>query len=174
VPNEDVVVMPVGEPRKRRRGGKLTAGRRGEPKELIRGNGGSWKKLAAACRKVQRHAAVVWRKRKLFQRTGTQEICGRTKELAIAGIRTTHCAQLVRRKGSCHEGTSVEQGRRKTQTKNKFERGTWKSRTPRRRKRAKKQGIIRTRKRNQKELRPEKTGNVIQTFGKITGIKFAE
>jgi predicted HAD superfamily phosphohydrolase len=34
VPNEDVAVMPVGEPRKRRRVWKSTARRRGEPKEL--------------------------------------------------------------------------------------------------------------------------------------------
>jgi hypothetical protein len=60
VPNEDVAVMTVGEQRKRRRGRKSNAGRRGEPKELIRGNGGSRKKLAGACRKVHRHAAVIW------------------------------------------------------------------------------------------------------------------
>jgi hypothetical protein len=51
VPNEDVAVMPVGEPRKRRRGRKLIAERRGEPKELNRGNHGSRRKLAAACRR---------------------------------------------------------------------------------------------------------------------------
>jgi hypothetical protein len=92
VPNKDVAVMPVGEPRKRRRGRKLIAERCGEPKELNRGNHGSWRKLADTCRKMPRHAAVVWRKRKLFWRTATQEIYGRRKELAIAEIRTTHCA----------------------------------------------------------------------------------
>jgi hypothetical protein len=51
--------------------------------------------LAAACRKVFRHAAVVWRKGKLFRRTGTQEICGLHKELAIAGMRTTGSARLA-------------------------------------------------------------------------------
>jgi hypothetical protein len=110
VSNEDVTVMPVRKPRKRCRVRKSTAGRRGEPKELNRENHGSRKMLAAACRKVSRHAAVIWRKRKLFQRTGTQEICGWCKELTIAGIRTTHCAQVVRRKGRSHEGMSVEQG----------------------------------------------------------------
>jgi hypothetical protein len=89
VPSEDVAVMPVKGLKKRRRGRKSTAGRRGEPKELNRGNCRSRKKLAAACRKVSRHAGMVWRKRKLFRRTGTQEICGRRKELAIAGIRRT-------------------------------------------------------------------------------------
>jgi hypothetical protein len=34
VPIEDVAVMSVGEPRKRRRLGKSTAGRRGEPMEM--------------------------------------------------------------------------------------------------------------------------------------------
>jgi hypothetical protein len=43
---EDVAVMPVEEPRKQRRGRKLTAGRRGEPKELTRRNCGSRRKLA--------------------------------------------------------------------------------------------------------------------------------
>jgi hypothetical protein len=52
VPNEDVAVMPVKGLKKRRREQKSTAGRRGEPKKLNRGNFGSRKKLAAACRKV--------------------------------------------------------------------------------------------------------------------------
>jgi HD-GYP domain-containing protein (c-di-GMP phosphodiesterase class II) len=37
VPTEDVALMPVGEPRKRRRVRKLAAGRRGEPKQGTRG-----------------------------------------------------------------------------------------------------------------------------------------
>jgi hypothetical protein len=60
IPNEHIAVMPVAEPRKRRRGRKSTAGRRGEPKERIRGICGSRRKLAAAYRKVSRHAALVW------------------------------------------------------------------------------------------------------------------
>jgi hypothetical protein len=59
VPSEDVVMKPVKGLKKRRRGRKCTAGRRGEPKELNRGNCGSLKKLAAACRKVSRHATVA-------------------------------------------------------------------------------------------------------------------
>jgi hypothetical protein len=58
--SEDVVVRPVKGLKKRHRGRKLTAGRRGETKKLTRGNCGSRRKLAAACRKVSRHAAVVW------------------------------------------------------------------------------------------------------------------
>jgi hypothetical protein len=43
-------------PSKRHRGRNLAAGRRGEPKELTRGDCGSRRKLAAACRKVSRRA----------------------------------------------------------------------------------------------------------------------
>jgi hypothetical protein len=200
--------MPVQGLKKRHRGRKSTAERRGEQKKgtrgyyesrgkvtvagkrtscharvawckrnLMRRHGNqeyceSWR-IFSACRKVFCHAAVVWRKRKLFRRTGTQEIYGRRKELAIAGIRTTHCAQVVRRKVRSHEGTSIEQGRRKYQTKNKFARGTSKSRTHRRRQRATQQGNNRTRKRNPKK-HSKRTGTVIQTFGKTMGLKFSE
>jgi hypothetical protein len=60
VPSEDVVVRPVKGLKKRCRGRKSTAGRRGEPKELTRGNYGFWRKLAVACRKnVSFHATVA-------------------------------------------------------------------------------------------------------------------
>jgi hypothetical protein len=55
VPSVDVAVMPVKGLEKRRRELKSTAGRRGEPKKLNRGNCGSRKKFAVACRKVSRH-----------------------------------------------------------------------------------------------------------------------
>jgi hypothetical protein len=87
------------------------------------------KKLAAACRKVSRRAEVAWLKRNLFRRSGIQENFGRRKELAIAGIRMTQCAQLVLRKGRSHKGTSIEEERRKNQIRNKFARGTQKGRT---------------------------------------------
>jgi hypothetical protein len=38
VPNEDAVLTPVKGQKKRHRGRHLTAGRRGEPKELTRGD----------------------------------------------------------------------------------------------------------------------------------------
>jgi hypothetical protein len=84
VPSEEVAVMSVGEPRKRRTVGKSTAGRREEPKERIRGNCGSRRKLAAACRKVSRHARVTLGKRKLFRTSGTQENYGPSKDLTAA------------------------------------------------------------------------------------------
>jgi hypothetical protein len=63
VPMKDAVVKPVGGRKKRQRGRHISAGRLGKPKELTRGDCGSRGKLAAACRKVSRCAAVAWRKR---------------------------------------------------------------------------------------------------------------
>jgi hypothetical protein len=66
VPRENAIVKSVKGRKKRRRGRKSTAGRRGEPKKLTRGNCGSRRKLAVACRKVSRHATVSWRKGNSF------------------------------------------------------------------------------------------------------------
>jgi hypothetical protein len=60
-----------------------------------RGNSGSRRKSAAACRKVSRRAKVAWRKRKLVRRIGTQENCGPRKEFSSAGIRMTHSAKVA-------------------------------------------------------------------------------
>jgi hypothetical protein len=76
VPKEDAAVMPVKGLRKQRRGRKQAAGRREEPKELNRGICGSREKLAAACRKVSRHATVAWRKRNILRKSWTQRSCG--------------------------------------------------------------------------------------------------
>jgi hypothetical protein len=151
VRSKDVAVMPVKGLKKRRRGRKLIAGRRGETKEMNRENCGSRRKLAAACRKVPRHATVVWRKKQVLRRSGLQGNFGRRKELAIAGIRRTHCAQLVLRKGRSLEETSVEEGRRKNRTKNKFERRTRKGRTLGRGQQMRQEGTYATRKRGFKE-----------------------
>jgi hypothetical protein len=48
-PKQDAIVKPVKGRKKRHRGRKPAAGRRGEPKELTRSDYGSGKKLAAAC-----------------------------------------------------------------------------------------------------------------------------
>jgi hypothetical protein len=61
----------------RHRGRKQAAGRRGEPKKLTRGDCGSRKKLAAACRKVSRHATMAWRKRNIFRKFWTKQIVDR-------------------------------------------------------------------------------------------------
>jgi hypothetical protein len=88
IPTEDVAVMPVRGLRKRRRNRKLTGRRRGEPKELIRGDCGSHRKLAAACRKnVSRHATVAWQKINLTRNIRIQESRESPKEFAAAGMR---------------------------------------------------------------------------------------
>jgi hypothetical protein len=68
VPKEDAVVKPVAGLRKRHRGWNLAAGRRGEPKELNRGDCGSRRKLAAACRKVSRRARIARNQRGVARR----------------------------------------------------------------------------------------------------------
>jgi hypothetical protein len=61
VPKEGVAVKSSRTTKKRHRGRNLAAGRRGEPKDLTRGDCESRRKLAAACRKVARRAAVARR-----------------------------------------------------------------------------------------------------------------
>jgi hypothetical protein len=85
--------------KKRHRGQHLAAGRRGELKELTRGDCGSQRKLAAACRKVSRRAAVARSKRNVFRKIRTQGNCGPWKELATAGRRMTHSTKVARARG---------------------------------------------------------------------------
>jgi hypothetical protein len=59
VPMEEAAVKSSETMKKRHRGRHLAAGRRGEPKELARGDCGSRRKLAAACRKVSRRSVVA-------------------------------------------------------------------------------------------------------------------
>jgi hypothetical protein len=67
-PKEDAAVMPVGEPRKRRRDQNLAAGRRQKPKERIQATCGCRRKLTIAGKKMTRRATVAWRKRNIFRR----------------------------------------------------------------------------------------------------------
>jgi hypothetical protein len=96
IPTEDIAVMPVGEPRKQRRVWKSTAGRRGEPKELTRGNHGSRRRLAAACRKVSHHATVARQERNLIRKIWTDVNCGPRSTLAAASRRMTHSTKMAR------------------------------------------------------------------------------
>jgi hypothetical protein len=96
IPKEKVVVKPVKGRKKRHRGRKPAAGRRGEPKELTRGDFGSGKKLAAVCRKMTPRATVAWGKRNVLRKIVTQGNCGPRKRLTAAGIRTTPCAKVAR------------------------------------------------------------------------------
>jgi hypothetical protein len=70
----------------------------------------------------------------IFKKFWTQGNCGLRKKLATAGRKMTRCAKVAQCKarglqGHSHEGLSIEQGRWKNQTRNKFARGTWKGRT---------------------------------------------
>jgi hypothetical protein len=58
VPKEDAIVQLVKGRKKRQRGKKQAAERCEEPEELTRGIFGSWRKFAAACRKVSHHTTV--------------------------------------------------------------------------------------------------------------------
>jgi hypothetical protein len=89
IPKGEAAVMPVGEPRKRRRVRNLAAERRQKRKERTRGNCKSRRKSAAACRKVSRSAKVALRERKLVRRSGTQENYGPLKKFSPTGIRMT-------------------------------------------------------------------------------------
>jgi hypothetical protein len=107
-PTEEAAVKSSGT-MKQHRGRRLPAGRRGEPKELTRGDCGSRRKLAAACRKVSRRAAVARRKGKFFRNIWTQGNYGPRRELAAAGIRMTHTAKVAQRKGRGLQGRSHEE-----------------------------------------------------------------
>jgi hypothetical protein len=120
---EEAAVMPAGEPRKQLMVCDLAAERSQKRKERTQENRGSRRKSAAACRKVARRSKVAWRKRNVFRNVQAQRNCGPRKRLTVTGIRTTRCAKVARHKKRNHEGPSVEQGRRKEQTRNKFTSG---------------------------------------------------
>jgi hypothetical protein len=115
VPSDDVVVKPVKGLKKRRRGRKSTAGRRGEPKKLNRENCGSRKKLAAACRKVSRHATVAWRKRNI-RRNETQEYCGSWRNTRIAKM-ARGMEDGLEKKGKDNIAPKTWKGRKNNDTK---------------------------------------------------------
>jgi hypothetical protein len=99
VPKEDAIVKPVKRWKKQHRNRHLAAGGRGEPKELTREDYGSWRKMAAACRKLSRCAAMAWRKGNVFRKIQTQGNCGPRKELAPAGRRMTYSTKVAWRRG---------------------------------------------------------------------------
>jgi hypothetical protein len=82
--------------KKRHRDRHLAAGRRGEPKEVTRGECGSRRKLAAACFKLSRRAALARRKGNMFGKFRTWGNWGSRSKLAAAGIRMTHSTQVAR------------------------------------------------------------------------------
>jgi hypothetical protein len=109
VPVEDATVMPVGEPRKRRRDRNLAAQRRQKmEQERTQRKDGCQKNLVAA-----RRAAVAWRKINVFRKILTHGYCGLWKEVTAAGMKIGRCAEH----------------RRKRQNKDDAERETRKGRT---------------------------------------------
>jgi hypothetical protein len=95
IPKGEAAVMPAGGPRKRCRVENLAAECCQNRKERTQQNRESWRKLAAACRKVFCRAKVAWRKWKLIRRNGTQENCGLQKEFSPARIRMTHSMKMT-------------------------------------------------------------------------------
>jgi hypothetical protein len=68
IPNGEAAVMPVGEPRKRCRVWSLAVERCQKRKERTRGNRGSRRKSAAACRKLSRCARVAWHRKSVVRK----------------------------------------------------------------------------------------------------------
>jgi hypothetical protein len=90
------IVKLVGGQKKWHRGRHLAAERCGEPKELTRGDRGSRRKLAAACRNVSHHAAVAWREGNIFRKIRTQGNCG--PQTTSASRKMIHCVKVARQK----------------------------------------------------------------------------
>jgi hypothetical protein len=168
VSKEDAIGKPVNGRKKRHWGRNIVAGRRGEPKELTRGECRSRRKLAASCGKVSHRAAVARRKRNVFRKILTQGHCGPRKESATAGRNITRCARVAQLmghglQGRSHEVPSVEKGRRNNQTRNKFARGTRKGWTLGRRQLMRQEGTNGSRNRYfEEQLRP---GSEMTTSG---------
>jgi hypothetical protein len=97
-PKEDTVVKPVKGWKKRHRGRKPAARRRGEPIELLRSDCGSGKKLAASCRKVSGCATVAWHKRNLFKIIGTHGNCEPRSKLTATEIKMIRHARVAWRR----------------------------------------------------------------------------
>jgi hypothetical protein len=62
VPKEDATVETGRALKKQRRGQSLAPDHCRKPKEQTQGSGGSWKKLAATCRRMTCPVGVAWRK----------------------------------------------------------------------------------------------------------------
>jgi hypothetical protein len=119
IPKREASVLPVEEPRKWRRVCNLAVERRQKSKERTRGNRGSRRKSAAACRKVSRRAKVAWLKRKLFRNGQTQGKCGPRKELGT-GKRLTNRAEVARRKIHGLQRQVKDNGAPRTSTRRTF------------------------------------------------------
>jgi hypothetical protein len=119
-PLEDAVVMPVGEPSKKRRDRRYLAAGRCQKKEQKR------TQRKDGCRKnlvTARRAAVAWRKINVFRKILTHEYCGMRREVTAAGMRITHCAGHGR-KGRNKEIVIGRNRIRRREPKNERSKGT--------------------------------------------------
>jgi hypothetical protein len=116
VPVEGAEVMPIGEPKKkRRRDQKLAMERRlqkqknstlescGPPKELVVAHRGTSRRVDVAqqkkiSRKVSRRSTVAWRRRNILRKSMTKGKCGPRHEFA-ADRNMTNRAGVTRHKG---------------------------------------------------------------------------
>jgi hypothetical protein len=104
VPREDATVMPVGEPRKRRRDRKLDARRRRKQQERTQKKDGCRKDLVAAHRGTT-HRAQVERGRTLLTKE-TRGYCGSQKRVVVDYRKIPRHATVAWRKG--HIRSTVE------------------------------------------------------------------
>jgi hypothetical protein len=95
IPKGEAAVMPVGEPRKRRRVCNLAAERRQKTRERAQGYSESRRKSAAACRKVFRRAKVAWRKINFIRKIQIQASRESRKELAVARRDDASCKRAI-------------------------------------------------------------------------------
>jgi hypothetical protein len=103
IPTEDVAVMPVGEPRKRRRVRKLAAGRQQEIKYGTRRNYESKRKSPTACRMISRRVAVARSNGNNFRKLQTRKNCGSRRKFAAALRGMTHRAKAARLREQAHK-----------------------------------------------------------------------
>jgi hypothetical protein len=101
IPKEETAVKSSETMKKRHRSRHLAAGCLGKRKELTRGDCGTRRKLAAACRKVSCGARGEWRKRDIIRNKWTRAKVGR-------GIRRV--GTLRKKLQMRHEGRRVMKG----------------------------------------------------------------
>lgn len=120
VPTEHAAVVTGKAPKKQYRVWHLAAGRRGKPKEMTRGNCGSQRKLAAACRKMTCCAGVAQHKGNV-RKIQTQGKCGSWKELAATGRMMTWQPGVAQRKGQGQDNVVQETQKGRTFRKRRWE-----------------------------------------------------
>jgi hypothetical protein len=85
----------VGGLRRQQRDQNLATGRRQKPMGRIQASCESRRRSTITGRRMTLCATVVWHKKNIFRKIGTQENCGPHKEFATAGIRMIHCAGVA-------------------------------------------------------------------------------